>query len=84
VVLGIAAGLGIFAGPQEVVDAYGGELFDGCPVLLGKFLRSGHVHELEEDGGVDGPYSVGSRICSGEGTEKVSDTLGSLLSWLPN
>jgi len=53
-------------------------------VFLGKLGRSGHVHELEEDGGVDGSYSVGSRICSGEGTEKVSNGLGSLLSWPPN
>jgi len=42
------------------------------------------VQELEEDGGVDGPYSVGSRICSGEGTEEVSDTLGSLFARLPD
>ena len=32
-----------------------------------------HGHECEEDGGVDGPYSVGSRICSGEGTKEVAD-----------
>jgi len=72
-VLGIAAGLGIFAGPQEVVETHGGDLFDGCPVFLCAFRRSWHSHELEEDDGVDGPHSVGSRICSGEGTEKVAD-----------
>jgi len=83
VVLGIAAGLGVFAGPQEVVETHRGELLDGGPVFLGELGRSGHVQELEEDGSVDGPYSVGSRICSGEGMEEVSDGLGLILSWPP-
>jgi len=83
-VLGIAAGLGMLAWPQEVVEAHGGELADGCPVLLGELCWSWHSHELKEYGSVDGPYSVGSRICSGEGTEKVTDGDVLLLSRPPH
>ena len=42
-----------------------------------------HGHECEEDGGVDGPYSVGSRICSGKGTKEVADGDMSVSSRLP-
>jgi len=42
-------------------------------MFLGELGWSIHGHECEEDGGVDGPYSVGSRIYSGEGTKEVAD-----------
>jgi len=84
VVLGIAAGLGILARLQEVVEAHGGKLADGRPVLLGELCWAWHSHELKEGGGVDGPYSVGCRICLGEGTEKVTDGDVSLLSRPPH
>jgi len=82
-VLGVAMRLGIFARPQEAVEIHGGELADRPPVLFRELWRSWHFHELKEDGGVDGPYSVGSRICSGKGTQEVTDRDVSLLSTVP-
>ena len=52
-------------------------------MLLGVLGGSIHGHELEEDGGVDGPYSVGSRICSGKGTKEVADGDMSVSSRVP-
>ena len=65
-VLGPAVRLGIFAGWEKVVEPHGCKLADSPPVLFEELWRLGHFHEFEEDGGVDGPYLVGSRICLGK------------------
>ena len=62
-------GVGVFPGSEEVEETHDGEVFDGLPLLFGVLGGTSHGEELDEDGRVDGPYSVGSRICSGKGTE---------------
>jgi len=46
---------------------------DGPPVLFRELWRSQQFHEFKEDGGVDGPHSVGSRICLGKGLLEGTD-----------
>jgi len=72
-VLGTAVGSGVFARLEKIVESHGGELADGPPVFLGKLVGSVHADEFKEGGGVDGPHSVGSRICLGKGTQEVTD-----------
>jgi len=71
-VFGTAVGSGVFAGSEKAVESHGCELADSPQVLFRELLRSRHFHKFEKDGGVDRPYSVESRICSGKGTQKVT------------
>jgi len=72
-VFGSAAGPGVFSRPEEVVESHCCEVADGPPVFFGELCGSGHANEFKEDGGVDGPYLVGNRICLGKGMQEVTE-----------
>ena len=70
-----AGGFGVLTGPEHEEVAHDTHVLDAAPFVWGEWSGARHGTEFGDDDGVDGPNSVGRRICSGKGLEHFAEAV---------